>query len=156
MATFPNGTGPALQSKSTSYDATTNTTQHMNGADWNDARTLIHAMRDALAGSYRGFVERRSGGTLTAVRVHTCQALVDGRRKTVASGRLLIPGVTGTVWVYVRGNTGATVMAVRTAAAEPAPYATATRDFPLAKVVISGGAMTITATRPDWVMQHRV
>ncbi len=153
--TYPNDTGPLLPTKATTYDATTNTSQHFNGADWNNLRTLVHALRDQLVGSYRGFVERRSGGTLTAVRVHTCQALVDGRRKTVLSGRVLIPGVTGTVWVYVRGNTGTTAMAVRTAAAEPNPYATATRDFPLARVVISGGTMTITHTRPDWVMQHR-
>jgi len=154
--TYPNDTGPNIPTKATLYDSTTATAQHFNGADWNGLRTLVNALRSQLVGSYRGFVERRSAGTLTAVKVHTCQALVDGRRKVLTAGRVLIPGVTGTTWVYARGNTGATVMAVRTAAAEPTPYATATRDFPLAKVVISGGAMTITHTRPDWVMQHRV
>lgn len=153
--TYPNDTGPTLPTKATLYDSTTATSQHFNGADWNNMRTLVHALRGQLVGSYRGFVERRSAGTMTAVVVHTCQALVDGYRKTVLSGRVLIPGATGTTWVYVRGNTGSAAMAVRTAAAEPSPYATATRDFPLARVVKSGGTMTIHHTRPDWVMQHR-
>lgn len=152
---YPNSTGPSLTTKATTYDVSTNTSQHFNGGDWNDLRTLVHAMRGQLVGSYRGYTERRSPTTLTAVRVHTIQVVADGYRKTVASGRLLIPGVTGTVYVYGRANTGSAAMSIRTAAAEPAPYATTTRDFPIAKVAISGGAMTVTHLRPDWVLPSR-
>jgi hypothetical protein len=98
-----------------------------------------------------GSTRARSASTLTAVTVHTVMALIDGYRKTVASGRLLIPGVTGTQFVYVRGNNTSTPMAIRTAAAEPAPYATTTRDFPIAKITITGGTLTVEQIRPDWV-----
>lgn len=153
---YPISTGPAVSTKATTFDATVNTANFLNGADWNRAAALLNAMRGQLVGSYRGFVERRSSGTITAVRVHTCMAMVDGYRKTVASARVLIPGITGTTYVWVRGNTGPTAMTIRTAASEPTPYATSTRDFPLAAVNRSGGAMTITSYRPDWVLQHRV
>lgn len=149
---YPNSTGPTLQVKSTAYDVTTGQSSFFNGADWNDARTLLHGLRGQLVGSYRGFCERRSSGTLTALRVHTAQYLTDGYRKTVASARVLIPGITGTTYVWIRGNPTGVAGVVKTAASEPHPYATATRDFPIAKVVISGGAMTITSTRPDWVL----
>lgn len=154
--TYPNDTGPLLQTKATTYDTPVNTSQHFNAKDWNDMRTLVHALRNQLVGTYRGYVERRSAGTLTAVRVHTLMALVDGYRKSTAVSQLLIPGVTGSTWVYVQGNTGPTAMIVRTAAAEPSPYGTVSRFFPLARVDISGGQMTVTHTRPDWVLQHRL
>lgn len=153
---YPVSTGPAVESKSTAFDAPTNTGNFLNGADWNRLAGLVNAMRGQLVGTYRGFVERRSSGTMTAVVVHTAMALVDGYRKTVASARLLIPGTTGSTYVWIRGNTGATAMTVRTAASEPSPYQTTTRDFPLARVTRSGGAMTITSYRPDWVLQHRI
>lgn len=149
---YPFSTGPEIQAKSTSYDVPSNTANFLNGQDWNDARTLLRALRSQLVGDYRFFVERRSSGTLTAVRVHTGQYLADGYRKTVASARVLIPGVTGTTYVWVRGNATGIAGVVKTAATEPAPYATATRDFPVAKVVKTGGTMTITHLRPDWVM----
>lgn len=152
MPTFPNGTGPALQTKLTSYDATTNTSSHWNGADANNLKTIASASKAILAGSYRGYCHRRTSGNLTAVTVHTIQALVNGYRKTVASARVLIPGVTGTQFVYCRGNVTGLAMAIRTAATEPAPYATSTRDFPVAKVTITGGLMTIEQTRPDWII----
>jgi hypothetical protein len=150
--TFPFSTGPDVLTKSTTYDVSSNTSNFFNGKDWNDLRTLVRAMRSVLVGSYRGFCERRSAGTLTALRVHTAMYLADGYRKTVASARVLIPGVTGTTYVWIRGNPTGVAGVVKTAATEPAPYATATRDFPIAKVVISGGAMTITSERPDWVL----
>lgn len=149
---YPNSTGPDVQTKATTYDVTVNTSSFLNGADWNRVAGLANVMRKQLVGSYRGFVERRSAGTLTAVRVSTAIALVDGYRKTVASARVLIPGITGTTYVWARWNATGVPAAIRTAAAEPSPYATTTRDLPLAKVVISGGAMTITHHRPDWVI----
>jgi hypothetical protein len=152
MPTFPNGTGPALATKSTVYDAATNTSAHWNGADANNHKTILSAAKAILAGSYRGYAHRRSASTLTAVQVHTGIVFVDGYRKTFASGRVLIPGATGTVYVIVRANPTGVAAVVRTAAAEPTPYPTATRDFPLARVDITGGAMTVTPIRPDWVL----
>lgn len=149
---YPNSTGPDVPLKATTYDVVTNTANFFNGADWNRMRTLVNALQRQMAGDYRGYVERRTGGTLTAVRVLTGSAMVDGYRKTVASGRVLIPGSTGTTYVWARWNVGTAAATIRTAAAEPSPYATATRDMPLAKVVRSGGLMTITHLRPDWVL----
>ena len=149
---YPLSTGPDVSAKATTYDVASNTSNFLNGADWNSMRTLVRALRGQLVGDYRFFCERRTSGNLTAVRVHTGMYLADGYRKAVASARVLIPGVTGTTYVWVRGNPTGVAGVVKTAAAEPAPYATATRDFPVAKVVISGGAMAITHLRPDWVI----
>lgn len=153
--TYPFSTGPDVQAKSTTFDVPSNTANFFNGKDWNDLRTLVQAFRGQLVGDYRFFCERRSSGTLTAVKVHTGALLTDGYRKTVASARVLIPGITGTTYVWCRGNVTGVAGVIKTAAAEPHPYATATRDFPIAKVVISGGGMAITHLRPDWVMGRR-
>jgi hypothetical protein len=149
---YPATTGPTISTKATTFDVPTNTANFWNGADANDHRTLLEALKKQLVGDYRCFCERRSSGTLTAVRVHTGIYLADGYRKTVASARVLIPGVTGTTYVWVRGNPTGVAGVVKTAAVEPAPYATSTRDFPVAKVVISLGKMTVTHLRPDWIL----
>lgn len=152
---FPNSTGPRLDEKATTYDVTTSTANFLNGADWNRMRTHVHSLIQCLVGSYRGFVERRSAGTLSAVSMHTASLFVDGYRKTVASARILIPAVTGMQFVWIRCNTGAATPVVKTAAIEPSPYATTTRDLPIAKVQINLGKMTITHTRPDWALWAR-
>lgn len=149
---YPNSTGPDVATKATTFDVSSNTTNYLNGADWNRVAGLVNTLRKQLVGDYRGFVERRSSGTRTAVRVYTAVAMVDGYRKSVASGRVLIPGSTGTTYVWIRWNPTGVAGVVKTAASEPAPYATATRDMPLAKVAISGGAVTVTHHRPDWVL----
>lgn len=153
--TYPYTTGQDLAQKATTFDVAVNTSNFFNGADWNRCREYVNGLMRQMVGGHRAFVERRGAG-LTAVTVHTGTVMADGYRKTIASARVLIPGVTGTTWVWGRANTGSAACTVRTAASEPAPYATTTRDFPIAKVVKSGGTMTITHVRPDWILQHRV
>lgn len=150
--TYPTNTGPELATKDTTKDVSVNTSQFFNGQDWNDMRTLVHGLRDQMVGTPRAAVAVRSSGTLTAVTVRTATVLVDGYFKEVASARVLKPGVTGTTIVAVRPNPTGIAGAVVTFATAQAPYATTTRDFPIARVRVTGGVQTIEHIRPDWIL----
>ena len=151
---FPNSTGPLIETKSVAKDKTSNTSAYLNGADWNNARTILEATKRIYAGSYRGWVARRSLTTITAVSVHTVSYMADGYRKEVASGRVVLPLASGTYYVWVRGNATGVAGVVKTAAVEPAPYASGTRDFPLASVLVltTTPDLRVTHIRPDWII----
>jgi len=150
MATFPYGTGPLLETKDTSRDG--GTSAHWDGSDANDHKAILEVVKRQLAGSYRGWVSRKTSGNLTGILVHTLNVLVDGYRKTLAPTSTVLDGATGTYYVYAKCNTGNAGVEVATAASEPAPYSTATRDYPLASVYITGGDMSISHIRPDAIM----
>lgn len=151
---FPYVTGADVPAKATTFDVSANTSNFINGADWNLLRGYVNAMQRWIVGGERFFCERR-GTSLTAVTVHTGTVMENGRRKTIASARVLMPGTTGTTWVWGRANVGATPGQIVTGAAEPTVYATTTLDFPIAKVVRTGGTVTITHVRPDWILANR-
>lgn len=152
MADFPNDTGPVSPSKVTTYDVNTSQSPtFVNGAELNARKAVSDAMVKVLVGSYRGWCEPRSSGTLTAVRMHTAQAFVDGYLKTLTAGSILVPGVTGTTIIAVQWNPTGVAAAVATYATGQAPYSTTGRVVPIARNRITGGVQTVEMIRPDWV-----